>query len=119
MTDSIPDANDETVPPPLTESKYCSGCGVLIHKSATQCPRCGAPQAVPHPVSTAKHSRIAAILFAILLGWMGVHKFYLGQTGWGVVYALFFWTCIPAIAGLIEGILYLTMTDEEFAAKYG
>lgn len=123
MTDSIPGgipgASAEDAAPPLTESKYCSGCGVLIHKSAVQCPRCGAPQAVPQAVSTAKHSRIAAILFAILLGWMGVHKFYLGQIGWGVVYALFFWTCIPAIAGLIEGILYLTMTDEEFAAKYG
>ena len=30
-----------------------------------------------------------------------------------------FWTLIPAIAGVIEGILYLTMSDEEFASKYG
>ncbi len=116
MTDSVQGVGEGA---PLTESKYCSGCAALIHKSAVQCPRCGAPQAAPQPISTAKHSRIAAILFAFLLGWMGVHKFYLGQIGWGVVYLLFCWTFIPWLAGIIEGILYLTMTDEAFAAKYG
>jgi TM2 domain-containing membrane protein YozV len=35
-----------------------------------------------------------------------------------VVYLLFFWTFIPAIAGFIEGILYLLKSDAEFQAKY-
>jgi TM2 domain-containing membrane protein YozV len=64
-------------------------------------------------------SKLAAALFAILLGGIGVHKFYLGRIGWGVLYIVFFWTFIPAILGLIEGIIYLTMSDEAFAAKYG
>ncbi len=63
-------------------------------------------------------SKIAAGIFAILLGGLGVHKFYLGQIGWGLVYLLFFWTGIPAIAGLIEGILYLTSDEETFRQKY-
>lgn len=48
-----------------------------------------------------------------------MHKFYLGQDGWGILYLLFFWTFIPSIVGFIEGILYLTMSDEDFTAKYG
>ena len=64
-------------------------------------------------------SKLAAALFAILLGGLGVHKFYLGRIGWGVVYIVFFWTFIPTILGFIEGIIYLTMSDEAFATKYG
>jgi hypothetical protein len=36
----------------------------------------------------------------------------------GVLYLLFCWTFIPAVVGFIEGILYLTMSDEAFWAKY-
>ena len=64
-------------------------------------------------------SKIAAGILGILLGGLGVHKFYLGKIGLGVLYLLFFWTGIPGIIGLIEGIIYLTMSDEDFRAKYG
>lgn len=64
-------------------------------------------------------SRISAALFALLLGGFGVHKFYLGKIGTGLIYLLFSWTGIPAIIGIIEGILYIgTKDDEEFNAKY-
>jgi TM2 domain-containing membrane protein YozV len=36
----------------------------------------------------------------------------------GILYLVFCWTGITALIGLIEGILYLTKTDEEFQAKY-
>lgn len=62
--------------------------------------------------------RITAGLFAILLGSFGAHKFYMNKIGLGIVYLLFCWTLIPGIAGIVEGILYLAMPDEEFAAKY-
>ena len=64
-------------------------------------------------------SRIIAGILAILLGDFGIHKFYLGKIGPGIVYLIFCWTGIPAIIGLVEGILYLLMKDEEFAQKYG
>lgn len=65
-----------------------------------------------------KPKHIAAVL-AFFLGGLGAHKFYLGKTGQGVLYLLFFWTYIPAILGLIEAITYLTADEYEFNAKYG
>jgi TM2 domain-containing membrane protein YozV len=70
-------------------------------------------------VTPGGHSKIAAALFAMFLGGFGVHKFYLGRAGQGIFYLLFFWTFIPSIVAFIEGIVYLTMDDAEFAAKYG
>jgi TM2 domain-containing membrane protein YozV len=63
-------------------------------------------------------SKVAAGLFGILLGGLGIHKFYLGRWGWGIIYILFVWTYIPSILGLIEGIIYLTTPDDVFQAKY-
>lgn len=66
-----------------------------------------------------KKSRIAAALLAFFLGGFGVHKFYLGRIGWGILYLLFCWTFIPALVAFIEFIIYLCMSDEDFARKYG
>jgi TM2 domain-containing membrane protein YozV len=63
--------------------------------------------------------RLAAGLFALLLGGLGVHKFYLGRVGWGIAYLVFCWTLIPTIVGFVEGILYLIMDEQEFQRKYG
>lgn len=64
-------------------------------------------------------NRVTAAVLGILLGNIGAHKFYLGQTGMGILYLLFCWTFIPGVVGLIEGIIYLTMTDDDFQVKYG
>lgn len=63
-------------------------------------------------------SKVVAGVLAILLGGLGIHKFYLGKLGQGVLYLLFSWTGIPSIIGLIEGILYLFKSDEEFNRQY-
>jgi TM2 domain-containing membrane protein YozV len=63
-------------------------------------------------------SKIAAGVIALLLGGLGIHKFYLGRPGAGILYLIFFWTFIPAIVAFIEGIIYLTMSEEKFDAKY-
>ena len=67
-----------------------------------------------------KHNRskVVAGLLAILLGGIGVHKFYLGKQGWGLLYFIFSLTFIPAIVGFFEGIIYFTMSDKSFDAKY-
>ena len=62
-------------------------------------------------------SKVAAGLLAILLGGIGVHKFYLGKVGMGILYLCFCWTGIPAVVGLIEGIMYLCSNDENFQLK--
>ncbi|MFZ2968131.1 MAG: NINE protein [Sulfuricurvum sp.] len=98
--------------------KYCSECGALINAKAEICPQCGVRQMNTQTVSSEK-SRISAALFAFFLGGFGAHKFYLGQTGQGIIYLLFFWTLIPALVAFVEFILLLSMSDEKFNQKYG
>jgi len=50
----------------------------------------------------------------LLLGGLGVHKFYLGSVGLGIACLLFCWTFIPAIIGFIEGLVILTMSEATF-----
>jgi TM2 domain-containing membrane protein YozV len=64
-------------------------------------------------------SKLAASLIAIFLGGLGIHKFYLGDTALGVVYLIFCWTFIPAIIGLVEGIIWLTQSNDIWLTKYG
>lgn len=105
------------------DMKYCSGCAKPVHKTAASCPYCGARLASggsgPLAGPTGEKNRTMAIVLAIFLGGLGAHKFYLGQMMWGIVYLVFFWTFIPAIVGLVEGILYAGMSDEKFAAQFG
>lgn len=68
---------------------------------------------------SANKSRIAAIILALFLGGLGTHKFYLGRTGWGVLYLLFCWTFIPSVIAFIEAIVYLFTSDASFNRKYG
>ena len=100
-----------------SDENYCSSCGEIIKKEAEICPKCGVRQK-RHSYGE-KKNKITAGLLAILLGTFGAHKFYLGDTGIGILYLCFFWTWIPTILGVIEGIIYLTKSDEEFEAKYG
>ncbi|MEL6938301.1 MAG: NINE protein [Cyanobacteria bacterium J06598_1] len=63
-------------------------------------------------------NKFVAALLAFFLGWFGVHKFYLGETGLGFLYLLLFWTAIPRIVSFIEGIILLCTSDRVFDAKY-
>ncbi|MFO1287709.1 MAG: NINE protein [Rubrivivax sp.] len=99
---------------------YCRGCGAGIHESAPVCPKCGAPQAAhSHAAHGSSRNRTTAALLALLLGGLGAHKFYLGSIFVGLLYLCFFWTAIPAVIGFVEGIYYLTLSEQEFARRYG
>lgn len=71
-----------------------------------------------------KKEKLVAGLLGILLGSLGIHKFYLGYTKEGVIMLLVsLLTCgigafVMEIIGLIEGIMYLVKSDEEFQATY-
>ncbi len=72
-------------------------------------------------MAEASNKKVTAGVLAILLGSLGVHKFYLGYTTAGIIMlVLFLVSCgsISGIIGLIEGIIYLTKTDDEFTATY-
>lgn len=73
------------------------------------------------------NKKILAGILGILLGGLGVHKFILGYTKEGIIMLalalLGFFTCgitsaVSGIIGLIEGILYLTKSDEDFYNTY-
>lgn len=63
-------------------------------------------------------SKIAAGLFALFLGGFGIHQFYLGSIGRGLLFLLLSWTAIPAFIAFVQAILYLVASDEEFNQKY-
>lgn len=64
-------------------------------------------------------TKSTAALLAILLGGLGMHKFYMGQFWWGVIYIVFILTFIPAIIGLIEGLNYFFMSEKVFQERCG
>lgn len=102
------------------QEKYCTDCGTVINRDAELCPECGVRQTAGMDDDTPESDKdqMVAGLLAILLGGLGAHKFYLDNIGLGVLYLCFWWTFIPLILGVIEGIIYLTMSEEEFQHKY-
>ena len=68
--------------------------------------------------------KIAAGICGILLGCFGIHKFILGYTNEGIIMLVAsIATCgfaapVVGVIGLVEGIIYLTKSDEEFVQTY-
>ena len=102
--------------------KFCSDCAANINVKAEICPKCGVRQmAVSNGFVSAQNgkSKVIAAVLAFFLGGLGIHKFYLGQIGMGIIYLLFCWTFIPTIIAFIEFVILLLMSDAEFNRKYG
>ncbi len=66
---------------------------------------------------TIKNKNVAGIL-AFFLGGLGAHRFYLDQVGLGIFYLIFFWFPLTWLIGIIDAIIFFTMRDEVFDAKY-
>ncbi|MGB3297530.1 MAG: NINE protein [Phormidesmis sp.] len=64
-----------------------------------------------------KDKTVAALL-ALFVGGLGIHKFYLGESGLGIIYLLFCWTGIPVIVAFFECIGLFMMTERAFNAKF-
>lgn len=87
-----------------------------------------AGQPVSGAPAGAQKSKVAAGILGILLGSLGIHKFYLGYTQEGLIMILVALiggvitlgvaTGVMGIIGLVEGIMYLTKSDDEFYRTY-
>jgi len=105
-------------------SGRCSNCGSMLPQVAMPIqPYVGYDQKPP-----GADKKLAAGICGILLGSFGVHKFILGYTTEGIimvtvwVLGLIFLCGIPSaiitIIAIIEGVIYLTRSDEEFSNTY-
>jgi TM2 domain-containing membrane protein YozV len=67
-----------------------------------------------------ENKKVLAGIMGILFGGLGIHKFVLGYTQEGIIQIVVsIVTCgIFSIVGFIEGIIYLTKSDEEFYQTY-
>ena len=72
------------------------------------------------PVRREENKKVLAGILGIVLGGFGVHKFILGYTQEGIIQLVItFVTCgMGSLIGFVEGIIYLTKTDEEFYQTY-
>lgn len=120
-------------------TRYCTKCGSVNDEAAQYCASC---QALLSPVSTGYQpmqsvnqgaqgamvdwqslgadKKIVVGICGIVLGGFGVHKFILGYTNEGIIQIVItFLTCgVGSIVGLVEGIIYLTKSDEDFVRTY-
>ena len=103
---------------------FCKFCGAEIDDDCVVCPACGKQVA---PLKTENENlfgktingrnRLIAALLALFLGGIGIHHFYLGNTTYGIISIIFCWSGIPYIIGIVQGIMMLLETDEEFAKR--
>lgn len=115
----------------ITQEEYDRKKTELLNADFSAKPTSGqSPLPVQQSASIAssdEKNKIAAGLLAIFLGTLGIHKFYLGYTREGMIMLLitlfgsllfFLGGIAMGIVALIEGITYLTKTDEQFEAIY-
>lgn len=101
---------------------FCQNCGAQTKPEQEICISCG--YKLLKTQTTYTKSKVAAGLLGIFLGCLGIHKFYLGYNTQGLILLLvtilscFFLSIVTGIIGLVEGIIYLTKTDEEFDREY-
>ena len=106
---------------------FCKFCGAEIDDDCVVCPACG-KQVAPLKTegSTAENvfgktiqgrNKLVAALLALFLGGLGIHHFYLGNNRAGILSIIFCWTGIPGIIGLVQGIMMLLESDDEFAKR--
>lgn len=99
---------------------FCGNCGKEITGTPEFCQYCGARLTLTQAIPSEGKSKLAAGLFGIFLGGWGIHRFYLGFTGIGIVQivvTLVTFGC-GSLWGFIEGILILTGSFDKDARGY-
>lgn len=105
----------------VPKDAYCPECGSKVPAGSRFCPQCGKCLYQEYPLGSfcAKDKTMAGI-FAILLGSLGIHYFYLGKITAGILtIILSCCTCgIWSLLMFIQGIMMLVMSETEFREKY-
>ena len=104
----------------VVKDVLCVKCGTKVPENIKFCPTCGAPVVSDTSSAAKKKDKTVAGLLAIFLGYLGIQYFYLGKNTAGIL-SIVISLCSCGIWGvitLIQGILMLTMQEEDFNAKY-
>ncbi len=72
---------------PANNIIHCTTCGTKMATSASACPKCGAPN-VAATQKTSQKTMVAAALLCFFLGTIGIHRFYVGKIGTGILMIL-------------------------------
>jgi TM2 domain-containing membrane protein YozV len=123
-------------------TRYCTKCGAVNDETAQYCVSCQAaltPVSGYQPMQSVNQGssgamtdwkaqgadkKVLAGVLGIVVGAFGIHKFILGYTTEGIIMLLTtVLTCgilaiVPSVIGIVEGIIYLTKSDEEFVRTY-
>ena len=127
-------------------TRYCTKCGAVNDETSQYCVSCQAPlspvsgyqpmqavnQNAPGSMTDWKamgaDKKVMAGILAIVLGSLGIHKFILGYTTEGIIMLVVtlvvsIVTCgilwpVMWVIGIVEGIIYLTKSDEDFVRTY-
>jgi TM2 domain-containing membrane protein YozV len=72
---------------------FCNNCGAEINDNAVVCVKCGCAvnRVANNPASVINGSTkdwVTTLLLCFLLGFLGVHRFYVGKTGTGILQLL-------------------------------
>lgn len=102
----------------VASQKFCVACGKPIDARAEICPHCGVRQPYISTGAGKGKNKIVAAILSFFLGFIGIHKFYLGRSTAGILYLIFSLSGIPFVLSLIDGVMLLLMSDEEFDRKY-
>jgi TM2 domain-containing membrane protein YozV len=123
---------------------FCTKCGTQNDDYLQSCSKCQAPlpviggyQPIQPPVpmygqqlpvqdwkQAGGDKKVIGGILAIILGGFGIHKFMLGYQKEGLIMLLvsvlscFSLYPIMHVIGIVEGIMYLTKSDEEFVRTY-
>lgn len=113
-----------------TFNKFCTGCGELLHQEAVMCPKCGVQQrsarvaARPRPVRQTP-SKTTAIVLALFLGTLGVHRFYVGQGGIGLIMLLctllsgLMLLPVLVVVNLVEVVVWAFTSEDDWELQFG